>query len=217
MPDRDEFEPLARQWSPVYERYCDKASSTEIADEGLQIATMMLRNCGGCTILPDLSDLLWSYQEKLSNNDLWNPLTEEAFLQIWTSLDQLAQNEANWRVHMVAVRSAQTVALQLKEEIFKPRRSSALKTHLAGQIIKDLIAHSFLDAARAQSIGGRFRTGTEAHLFYNEVMMSLEPAVAKIAKQLVKRPSGKYLRSSPIISKKYDTRSMLHNDAFRFD
>jgi hypothetical protein len=217
MPDRDDFEPLARQWRPVYDRCCDNATSVEVADEGLQVVTMMLRNCGGCEILPELSEVLWHYQEKLAGNNLWTPLAEKAFFQLWTSLDNLARKEANQRVHMVAIRSAQIIALQLQEGIVKPHHFYTLQTHLAGQITKDLIAHCFLDAARAQSIGSRFRTGMEAHLFYDEVMTSLKPGIAKLAKQLVKRPTGKHLRHTPIDSKKYDTRSILHNEDFRLD
>ena len=217
MPDQDEFEQLAKQWRPGYDGYLTDMSSLEIANEALRVATYMLRDCGGCPILPQLSELLWDYQMKASEHTLWNPLSNEAFLDLYEALDDFAGHVIDQRVSTIAVRSAKTIALQLQDGEADPDRPFEMKTLLATQVIKDLIGHSFLDTARANSVGERFHTSTEAHLFYDEVMKSLNTGVGKIATQLARRPTGKRLRQHNILPVKPNTRSILFDKAFRLD
>lgn len=217
MPDQDDFEPLARQWHPAFVDYQSEATSEEVAEEALRVAAAMLRFCGGCPILPQLSDLLWQYQLKAADDSLWNPLSQEAFVHLNDALNSLARDVSDQRICTVAIRSAKIVSLQLQEKDVAPDRPFALSKYLATQVIKDLISHCFLDAARAYSVGGRFQTGTDAHLFYEEVTSSIDSVVGKMASQLTRRPTGKRLRQAHVLTAKHTTRSMLHDKAFRLD
>src|SRR6266568_747116 len=216
MPDQGEFEPLARQWKPAFEDYQDNAASDAIADEALRVVAAMLRCCGGCPILPRLHDMLWEYQGGVVSHTIWTPSSHEVDYLLNEKLDLLAQNVGDQRVEMVAIRSARKVALQLKEQMVTPRRPSELKSHLATQIIKDLIGHCFLDAARASAVGGRFLTGEEAHDFYDEVMGHIDLGARQMGYRLAINPTGKRLQRYRVLPVKHTTSSIIYSDDFRF-
>ncbi len=219
MPDQDEYEPLARQWLNGYKRYIDDANSTyeEIADDALRVVTKMLRDCGGCSLLPQMTDLLWQYQLQLIQGNLFSEYSYEVLTQFNDRLDMLAKSVANRRIETVAIRSARTVAMQLQTGRVGVDDYSTLRYQIAAQVVKDLIRHSFLDKARAFSIGRRFPNETEAHQFYNCVLTSIDQGMESLVKQFIDRPHGERLRYSSPFFKKQSTRSMLFDRRFRMD
>lgn len=216
MPDQDDFEPLARQWHPAFDGYLDSVAGDIIADEAIRVATAMLRYCGGCPILLELSDALWQYRDAIQTRSLWNPSPNEADLVLKERLDSLARDVSDQRISTVAIRSAKVTAFQLKQGELAPHRSFDLRLHLASQIIKDLISHCFLDAARAQAVGGRFRSIAQSSAFYDNVMGHIDSAAHKLAHRLVDDPTGKGLRRFRIVPKA-TTASMMFNTDFRLD
>src|SRR5947208_1051916 len=115
MPDQDEFEPLARQWRSAFDSYLNSGATEVIADEAIRVATAMLRCCGGCPILPQLSDALWQYRDAIQNHSLWDPSPHEADLVLKEKLDSLARDVSDQRISTVAIRSAKVTAFQLKQ------------------------------------------------------------------------------------------------------
>src|SRR5438105_299176 len=138
MPDQDDFEPLARQWRPAFNSYLDSGTADVIADEAIRVATAMLRCCGGCSILSQLSDALWQYREAIQTRFLWNPSPQEADLVLKGRLDSIARDVSDQRISTIAIRSAKVTAFQLKQGELAPHRSPELQLHLASQIIKNL-------------------------------------------------------------------------------
>ncbi len=216
MPDQDDFEPLARKWRPAFDVYLDSGPADMVADEAIRVATAMLRNCGGCSILPQLSDALWQYRETIQTNTLWNKPPHEANLLLNGRLESLARVVSDQRIDTLAIRSAQITALQLKRGDLVPNRPFELKIHLASQIIKDLIRHCFLDTARAYAVGGRFRSSAESQAFYDNVMSHINSIVRGLGNRLATDPTGKGLRRCRIVPKA-TTASMMFSEAFRLD
>ena len=216
MPDQDDFEPLARQWRPAYSGYLDSGAADVIADEAIRVATAMLRCCGGCPLLSQLSDALWQYRDAIQTRSLWNPSPHEADLVLKERLDSFARDVSDQRISTIAIRSAKVAAFQLKQGELAPHRSFELRLHLASQIIHDLISHCFLDAARAQAVGGRFRIVAQSRTFYDNVMSHIDSAAYKLAHRLVDDPTGKGLRRFRIVPKP-TTASMMFNTDFRLD
>ncbi len=216
MPDQDDFEPLGRQWRPAFDSYLDAGAADVIADEAIRVATTMLRCCGGCTILAQLSDALWQYRVVTQTGSLWNPSPQEADLVLKGRLDNIERDVSDQRISAIALRSAKVTAFQLKQGEIAPQRPSELQLHLASQIIKDLVSHCFLDAARAQAVGGRFRSVAQSGEFYDNVMGYLDAAAYKLAQRLLNHPTGKGLRRLRIVPKATTT-SMMFNPEFRLD
>lgn len=216
MPDQDDFEPLAKQWHPAYYNYLDSGPADVVADEAIRVATAMLRYCGGCPILPQLSEALWQYRDAIQTDSLWNKPLREADLLLNERLDSLARTVSDERIGTVAIRSAKITALQLRRSEIAPHRSCELKIHLASQVIKDLIRHCFLDTARAYAVGGRFRSGAESQAFYDNVMSHIDSAVCALGTRLANDPTGKGLRRYRIVPKP-TTASMMFNEDFRLD
>ena len=177
----------------------------------------MLRDCGGCLLLPQMTDLLWQYQFQLAQGSLFTATSQEALIQINDQLDILARSVANQRIEMVAIRSARTVAIQLRTSQVKSEDYHTLQYRFATQVIKDLIRHSFLDKARAFSVGKRFHNVTEAYQFYSHVMTSIDQGIGSLVKQFVRRPNGRHLRYYSPFFKKQSTSSMLHDPLLRMD
>ncbi len=216
MPGQDDFEPLARQWRPAFSGYLDHTAADSIADEAIRVATAMLRSCGGCPILSQLSDALLQYWDAIQTNSLWNSPPHEADLVLKERLESLTRDVSDQRISTVAIRSANVTAFQLKQGKLAPHRSFELRLNLASQIIKDLIRHCFLDAARAQAVGGRFRSVAQSQEFYDNVMSHIDSATQKLAHRLVDNPTGKGLRKFRIVPKE-TTASMMFNTDFRLD
>lgn len=216
MPDQDDFEPLARQWHPAFDSYLDSGSAEVVAEEAIRVATAMLRCCGGCPILPELSEALWQYRDTIRTDSLWQHSPQGAGPLLNESLDRLAKTVCDDRIGTVAIRSAKIIALQLRRGDIEPHRHFELKIHLASQIIKDLIRHCFLDTARAFAVGGRFRKGTESQAFYDHVMNHIDSGVPSLGTRLANNPTGKGFRRYRIVPKP-TTASMMFNEDFRLD
>jgi hypothetical protein len=216
MPDQDDFEPLARQWHPAYDSYLDSGSADVVADEAIRVATAMLRCCGGCPILPELSETLWQYRDMIRTDSLWSNSPHDSGLLLNDRLDALAKTVCDDRIGTVAIRSAKIIALQLRRGDIKAHRLFELRLHLASQIIRDLIRHCFLDAARAIAVGGRFRSSSESQAFYDNVMKHIDSAVPTIGTRLANNPTGKGIKRYRIVPK-LTTASMMFNEDFRLD
>lgn len=201
MPDLDDFEPLARQWKPLCNEYVDGSdSASTIADEAISVATAMLRRCGGCPILPDLTDALEHYHLAIQGGNASGQVLREAAAQLSQRLDTLAQTVSNERISTLAIKSAKITALQLYEGAVTLGGSNNLAGHLASQLIKDLIGHCFLDTARAYAVGRRFSTNAESQAFYDTVMQRIDFVAPPLGKRLAQDPTGKslgHLRAVP--------------------
>jgi len=202
MPDLDDFEPLARQWKPLCNEYVDGSDSAyAIADEAISVATAMLRRCGGCPLLPELTEALEHYHLAIQGGNGSRQALREAIAQLNQRFDTLAQTVRNERIGTLAIRSAKITALQLYGGTVIPDGSTSLAGHLASQLIKDLIGHCFLDTARAYAVGRRFSTHVESQAFYDTVMQRIDSTAPSLGKRLAQDPTGKSLRHLRAIPK----------------
>jgi hypothetical protein len=220
MVDLDDFDPMGKQWEHAKNDFLTDASGEEIADEALRVVAAMLRACGGCSILPQLHEVLWEFYKKVSSQTLWSPTLKDANYAFQESLDQLSRAETvcDKRIETVAIRSTMKLAVQLKGSYTNKTYSySQLRTQLASHIIKDLIGHSFLDVTRALSVGRRFGTNKQAFQFYEEVMNHIEPGAIEIGRRLAKKPTAERLRRFRIVKERHNTISMLYSDEFSVD
>jgi hypothetical protein len=195
MPDLDDFEPPARQWKRILDHYVkdQKSTSDQLADDILAMAVKMLKHCGGCILLPQLTDLLWQYKVQLSQQTALDHRTQLPLSHLEQELDKAVQPAIHQRIEMISIRAARTTALALQAGVLNVESHQILQEKLAGQVIVDLIRHCCLDTARARSIGRRFANGDEAYHFYREVMTTLRAGVIYIARQLGSRPNGETL------------------------
>src|SRR5690242_5244044 len=117
MIDLEDFDPMGRQWEPAKEDFLNNASSEEVADEALRVAAAMLRACKGCSILPQLHDILWEFYQKISSHTLWSPTLKEASASLYENLNLLsgADEVCDKRIETIAIRSAMKMALQFRE------------------------------------------------------------------------------------------------------
>ncbi len=219
MADQDEYEPLARQWKKNYERYVGDPNSKceEIADGALRTVTKMLRSCGGCSLLPELTDLLWDCQLKMMQGNLFSEDSWQTLMHINNQLDALAKDVADQRIDMVAIRSIRTVAVKLGVSGTQRASYDTFHNQVAAQIVKDLVRHSFLDKARAFSVGKRFSNGEEAYHFYQQVMTFIDSGIDSVVRQFVNHPNGEGLRYRSQLCLKQSTRAMLYDESFRLD
>ncbi len=217
MPDQDDFEPLARQWKPLCNAYVNSdASAHSIADDAIRVATAMLRCCGGCPILPDLADALEQYSEAIRTGNLWKKPSSVPDTQLSQKLDALARVVSNERISTIAIRSAKITAIQIHEGSGTSDRRNDLETHLASQIIKDLIGHCFLDTARAYAVGKRFSTNAASQPFYDTIMQRIDSAIPALGARLAQDPTGKSLRHLRAIPKQTIV-PMIYNQEYRLD
>ena len=214
MIDLDDFDPLGKQWNTAQQYYQNHGSSEEVADEALRVAAAMLRACGGCTILPSLHDILWEYCNKVVSHTLWSPTLREADIILYEKLEALSRESivCDKRIEGVALRATMRLALKMKESCPKPLRYAKLGTQLAAFIIEDLIGHSFLDIARAISVGGRFATNEQAFHFYEDVMRCLELGATRMGRNLVRRPTAERLQRYSLVRSEQTTVSMLYDE-----
>lgn len=225
MADEDKYEPLARQWSESYKRYVSNSNHVddlnseckEIADGALRTVTKMLRSCGGCPLLLQLTNLLWDCQLKMMPGNLFSEDSWQILVHINNQLDVLAKDVANQRIDMVAIRSVRAVAVELCVSKMQQASYHELHNQVAKMMVKDLIRHSFLDKARAFSVGKRFSDGEEAHHFYQQVMTFIESGMEGVVKQFINHLNGKGLRYRSQLCRKQSTRAMLHDEKWRLD
>lgn len=219
MIDQEDFDPMGKQWNPAHNDFLSGASSEKVADEALRVATVMLRVCKGCSILPHLHEILWEYYTKISEHALWSPTLKEADALLYKKLESLTKEDGitDKRIETIAIRSTKKMALHLRENKVVSLRYSQLQTRLASLLIKDLIGHSFLDLARAMSVGKRFATHEQAFEFYSEVIEHIEPGATQIGRRLVRKPTAERLKGYRILKNTHTTRSMLYDEEFRFD
>lgn len=219
MPDQDEYEPLAKQWSSEYKRYIDDFASTgkDIADGALRTVTRMLRECGGCPLLPEITEILWQSQPQLAQGNLFSVSPYVVVEHINQLLEGLRRKVADQRIEAVSVRAAQTVAFQLRAGLNNGKDYGRFQSQLASQIVKDLIRHCFLDKARAFSVGRRFSSSDEASRFFDNVMSYIDHGLEGLVKQLITRPGGEKLRYRSPFFRRRSTKSMLFDEAYRMD
>lgn len=218
MADQDDFEPLATQWMHTYDLYQEGGTPAQVAQEAVQVVARMYRTCEGCSTLPDLHTALWQFWETRQPPQLWDGPQERRSPEqkLNNTLDRLAQIVSNQRIDAVAVRSAQIAALQLAQGRASPHDPLELKHHLACQITQDLVCHCVLDLARADAVGSRFSTSRESHLFHDQVITEMTPAIRKIGHALAQDPTGQRVRSMRLVPQQ-TTAAMLFEDLYRLD
>ncbi len=214
MVDLDDFDPMGSQWKLAKQSFLGGASSEEVADEALRVVAAMLRACGGCSILPQLQDILWEYYNKIASHALWSPTLKEADATLHEKLNLLSKDDAvcDKRIETVALRSTARAALQLRENCPHSLRLTHLRTHLAAFIIKDLIGHSFLDITRAISVGERFATNEQAFQFYEDVMGHIEPGALSMGHRLSRKPTAERLQRYRLVTRTDTTSSLLYDE-----
>jgi hypothetical protein len=225
MADQDEYEPLARQWKTSYELFVNAvgrsedldAECKEIADSALHTVTKMLRVCGGCSLLAKLTNLLWEEHLHMMPGSLFYEDAWPTLLRIYNQLDELATHVADHRIDMIAIRAARTVAVELYQKQLAYTNYQTFHHQVTAQVLKDLIRHSFLDKARAFSVGKRFSAGREAYQFYQAVMRCIENNMQDIVQQFASHPTGTGLRYRSRLFPKQKTSNILDNEYFRMD
>lgn len=202
MPDKDEFEPMGRAWKTVYALFVDgerQASSQKIAQCALQVVSAMLHECGGCPPLPQLILLLSQLSESQAIDIPARCFPAEVLQQAHAELDQIEKSIADQRVCAVAVRTTRSYVHELVLGLGPSQVPGLNKIgpDLAQRIIKDVIAHSCLDRARAFAVNSRFENGAASLRFYREVMQAIEYFDDGLSLQFCQDPSCRTLSYSP--------------------
>ncbi len=197
MPDCDEFEKIADGWRPVRNRFVDPDTGSDeenvadIVDRAIITVAQMLSTCGGCSCLPQLITLLTNTISPFPLSEIGSSLPT-TLIQINEKLAEIVREHTNERINMVAARSTLTLAIEMQ---YKGQLiPSQIPEKLASQVINDLIRHCCLDAARAQAIGKRFVSASDAYDFYNRVITMSQEGIEKLARKLVQQPDGSLLK-----------------------
>nr|BBH91698.1 hypothetical protein KTC_64490 [Thermosporothrix sp. COM3] len=182
MIDNDELTPIIGKWRDVFEKFLRGEPSSKIASEALQVAEKMFEVGYGCPVFPQLEAALHEYnrvclQNSLLIMDMQNRLSQQLVV--------LTAQVKDHRVSHVAIRTARRIAIELTVGVVPSLQSDEeLSTYLATEIVKDVICHCCLDAARAISVGGIYADNAKAFEAYRAVLQCLEAGARQVGQQL---------------------------------
>lgn len=218
MPDQDDFDPIGKDWARAYDACVRGEDPVATADELLRAVARMLRKCGGCPSFTDIEAALTAYWLKLSAaRALETTVDESVSREFHQALDSTYRDVTDWRIDIIAMRTARVIALELEQGVYSPEHPAELKIHLGAQIVEHLVCHRSLDAARAHAVGLAFQTNKAAYDYHNQVLMLAREQIRKLGRQLSLDPTAQSLRR-PRILPPVNTASILFDaERFRLD
>lgn len=188
VPDQDEFAPLATRWKTVHAMILLDKSPQEIADAAFRTLREMLRECGGCPLLGELTLSLEQFAAVAAGRPTsgWQ-IGGEAERTLASQLDQRARDVNNRRIDAVAVRSCRIAAIEIAYGRFPKDTSVAF----AALVAKHLLCHFVLDRARAMSVGAH--TEQYARQVHAQILEILAPYLERFGSRWSKEPDAQFV------------------------
>lgn len=158
------------------------ASDAEVADKLVKALAKTLRANGGVPGLLAMAEIVES------SNGI-------SLLERFSALDAIARAQEGHRHTKVATDVAKSLVVQNGAASGGSIHDS-LERRLVGDTCAALVSHYFFERAQQQLIaGGRFADTEDARRWQVRVEQIMEPAIAKIAERLVRRPDAEGLRA----------------------
>ena len=201
MPELDRFERTFQAgWRAAYRHAREEmASDEEIGDKLVKTLAKTLRESDG---VPGLRAMV----------AVVAGMDGDSMLELFEKLDGIVRNLSGHRHSKVAADVMKSFLVQQDPFTGIPTYEDAAR-QLSGDVCRALVEHYFFANARQHLVAeGRVASPEEARHWQDQMEQLIQPALERIADQLVQSPDTKGLRAPRGAAKKHSTSSLLNED-----
>ena len=200
MPELDRFERTFQPgWRSAYQHAREgKASVEEIGDKLVKTLAKTLRSSEGVPGLPAMAGIVAAGDGV-------------SILEQFNALDDIVRDRVH-RHSKVAAEVAKSFLVQQDASAGAPSYEDAVRQLNSGVCVA-LVGHYFFANARQHLVAeGKIVDHGEAREWQAQIERVIQPAIEKIATQLVQRPDAKGLRAPRSMVRKESTSSLLEEE-----
>ena len=201
MPELDRFERTFQAgWRAAYRHARGGvASDEEIGDKLVKTLAKTLRESDGVPGFPTMVAMAVG-------------MDGASLLELFGALDGIVRNLEGHRHSKVAADVVKSFLVQQDPFARSPTDEDAVR-QLSGDVCRALVEHYFFANARQHLVAeGKVVSHEEARHWQSRMEQLIQPALERIADQLVQSPDAKGLRAPKGTSKKHSTSSLLEEE-----